>query len=219
MGYDIYWNSNIRITPPLSDEHMTQLKYIVLDEDPRTQDVFAQVLFPPDVEDMHHRFHGPITKDTLTWELSVDKETLPDLMVNTRWCVDDALAAFKFLIENFFKPRGYTVGGDLNWSGEESDDRGVLYIEGDSVEAVADVIENPGPSWNRETSTLTATQRAVIRQVLRFALARPGEFTVWLGSTHAGEEVDLMALSTEAVSEMAYNLLNDDLSEIPHRSS
>ena len=211
MGYNIYWNADICIKPPLSDEHVAHLKYIVLDEDPRRQDVFAQMSFPPDVEHMHQRFHGPVTEDTLNWGLDIEKETLPDLMQDTRWYVDDAVAAFKYLIEHFFKPHGYTLNGDLNWSGDDSDDRGVLYIEGDNVEAVGDVIENPGPSWNREKATLGARQRAVIRQVLRFALDRPGEFATWLGSTRAGEEGDLKALSTGAISEMVYDLLNGGL--------
>src|SRR5712691_10935536 len=99
MGYDTFWNSDVRITPALCDQHLAELKYIVLDEDPRTRDVFAEVSFSLDVEDMHRRFHGPITEDTLTWELDVECDSLPDLTEPTRWYVDDAVAALKYLSE------------------------------------------------------------------------------------------------------------------------
>lgn len=211
MGYDIYWNSDAQITPPLTDQHLTELKYIVLDEDPRKQDVFAQVSFSRDVEDMHQRFHGPMIGDTLTWELGAERDSLPDLAEPTRWYVDDAVAAFRYLIENFFKPRRYTLDGDLDWSGDASEDRGVVYIGGDKVEPVEDIIDNPGPSWKRERRKHPPVQQAVIRQVLRFALDSPGEFAAWLNSNRAGKEVDLKTLSTETISEMAYQLLNDDL--------
>ena len=52
---------------------------------------------------------------------------------------------------------------------------------------------------------------AAIRQALRFALDHPEEFARWLGSTKAGEEPDLQAVSAEAVSKLIYDLLNDEL--------
>jgi hypothetical protein len=215
MGYDIYWNSDVQITPPLSEQYLAELKYILLDEDPCTQDVFTEVSFSPEVESMHRHFHGSDLKDRLTWELDVASDSLPDLQYDTRWYADDAVAALKYLIQEFFKPGGYTLEGDLNWSGDACEDRGVLYIEGDKVEAVEDVIDNPGPSWKRERAKqaeLSAAQRAVIRQVLRFALDCPAEFAGWLTSERAGNEPDLSVLSAEAISEMAYRLLNDHFS-------
>lgn len=34
----------------------------------------------------------------------------------------------RYLIEHFFAPRGHTLDGEMHYSGEESDDRGILHI-------------------------------------------------------------------------------------------
>lgn len=51
------------------------------------------------------------------------------------------------LLDDFLVPWGRTLHGAVEWQGEESDDRGVIYAEGAAVEAVKDRIVNVGPSW------------------------------------------------------------------------
>lgn len=52
-----------------------------------------------------------------------------------------------YIIRHFLAPWGYQLNGEMGWSGDESEDHGVLYVRDNVVEAVMD--SNPGPSWNR----------------------------------------------------------------------
>ena len=54
-----------------------------------------------------------------------------------------------YLVENFFKPWGCELDGQIDWIGEDSNDRGTIYAKGFLVEAVSDSITNYGPSWNK----------------------------------------------------------------------
>ena len=53
----------------------------------------------------------------------------------------------EYLIEHFLGPWGYVLNGSVSWEGEDSDDRGIIYIKDNVVEAVPDDISNRGPSW------------------------------------------------------------------------
>jgi hypothetical protein len=39
----------------------------------------------------------------------------------------------KYLVENFFKPWGYVLNGEVSWSGEDIDDRGLIVIQDNVV--------------------------------------------------------------------------------------
>ena len=56
----------------------------------------------------------------------------------------------RYLIEHFFSKWGRTLEGEISWQGEESDDRGVIYVHRDGyVEEIFDELTNPGPSWEK----------------------------------------------------------------------
>jgi hypothetical protein len=56
----------------------------------------------------------------------------------------------RYLIEHFLSKWGRTLEGKIYWQGEESDDRGIIYVhKNGSVEEVSDNITNPGPSWGK----------------------------------------------------------------------
>lgn len=56
----------------------------------------------------------------------------------------------RYLIEHFFSKWGRTLEGKICWQGEESDDRGIIYVHRDgSVEEIPDELTNPGPSWGK----------------------------------------------------------------------
>jgi hypothetical protein len=38
----------------------------------------------------------------------------------------------------------------VSWDGDQSGDTGVIYVEGDRIEAVADTTTNRGPGWRRQ---------------------------------------------------------------------
>lgn len=53
----------------------------------------------------------------------------------------------EYLIKHFFAPWGYKLNGQIRYQGEDSDDRGVIYVKDNAVQQVADVITQPEPSW------------------------------------------------------------------------
>ena len=50
----------------------------------------------------------------------------------------------EYLIEHFIGPWGYELNGEVAWQGEEPDDRGVLCVKGNKVQAIQDRITS-GP--------------------------------------------------------------------------
>ncbi len=55
-----------------------------------------------------------------------------------------------YLIQHFFKPWGRVLNGEIEWIGEDSDDRGTIYVADNQVEAITAEIRTPRPSWERE---------------------------------------------------------------------
>ena len=53
----------------------------------------------------------------------------------------------RLLIEHYLAPRGYVLNGEVTWEGEDGDDGGTIFVKDNQVEAVDDLIFNPGPSW------------------------------------------------------------------------
>lgn len=60
------------------------------------------------------------------------------------------------IAQEILAPRGFTLNGDCWWVGEEVDDRGTIYVKDNVVEAIDDVIYNPGPSWDRKPAPTVA---------------------------------------------------------------
>lgn len=60
----------------------------------------------------------------------------------------------EYLVHHFFEPWGRKLSGEVWWRGEQDDDRGVIYVRDNEVDAVWDEIHNPGPSWSRPEEVL-----------------------------------------------------------------
>lgn len=54
----------------------------------------------------------------------------------------------EYLIKNFLAPWGYTLNGQVEWSGEEPGDSGVIYIKDNKVKAVRDTTNRKEPNWD-----------------------------------------------------------------------
>jgi hypothetical protein len=52
-----------------------------------------------------------------------------------------------YLIGHFLEPWGYRLNGEVRWQGEDSDDRGVIYVRDNQVAAALDRITNE-PPWS-----------------------------------------------------------------------
>lgn len=53
----------------------------------------------------------------------------------------------QYIQEHFLTPWGSKLTGEISWSGEEWDDRGILYALDGRIEGVLDTIKNYGPAW------------------------------------------------------------------------
>jgi len=60
---------------------------------------------------------------------------------------DEYVEWLEYLVANFLVPWGYRIDGEVHWRGDDSDDRGTIFVKRNQIEAVHDVISNPGPSW------------------------------------------------------------------------
>lgn len=53
----------------------------------------------------------------------------------------------EYLITHFLKPWGYVLNGQVSWFGEDSNDRGNIYVKDNAVQAIGDRIVSPKPKW------------------------------------------------------------------------
>lgn len=122
MGYHTSLHGRIEIVPELTGDHLAAVKGVMENEHPRTSEVPGT--YCPWSTDGTHVFWDHCEKP----------------YDYTEW--------LEWLIERYFSPWGYTLGGEVEWLGEDSSDRGTIYVKDNRVEAVRDLISNPGPSWN-----------------------------------------------------------------------
>lgn len=127
MGYSVYYNGEIDISPKLNKDEARLQEAL-------QKNTLAQLGITSD--DERHLYHG------CDWRLcndglSIEGESRAD---------QDAWLGL--LITRFFEPNGYTLSGKVTWEGDQSGDSGVIYVEENRVEAVSNQITNPGPSWH-----------------------------------------------------------------------
>jgi hypothetical protein len=136
MGYEVYYNGEIAVTPPLTESDAAVLRAATrLERTDETRAFFAAVAGGPEPDLPHHA--GLL-------EVSEDREyILPEQ--------DESRHGFRMwlrlLITHYLAPRGYVLNGEVTWEGEERDDCGTIFVEDNQVEAVENLIFNAGPSW------------------------------------------------------------------------
>ena len=158
MGYMTTFSGAFQIVPPLTADQVAELRKVVAPT--------------------RHEF---LSMDSKTGA-SVYEDGAPDVYCDwvpsdegdlLEWNGGDKFYHYvdwiEYLIEHFFRPRGRDLVGEVHWSGEEGDDRGVIYSRrGGKVEAVEDTIRNPGPGdgkgWDLEH--LTDEEREALRKRL-----------------------------------------------------
>ncbi len=136
MGYDVYYNGEITVTPALTESDASVLRAAANREDTEeSRALFAAIAASPESDLPHHA--GLLA-------VSEDREfILPEQ--------DESRHGFRMwlrlLIEHYLAPRGYVLHGEVTWEGEERDDCGTIFVKDNQVEAVDDLIFNAGPSW------------------------------------------------------------------------
>ncbi len=137
MGYTIYYDGELTVTPAMSESDAATFTTIV---NLQTDDAAQLIL------DAIRRQKGaelPYYGELLS--VSEDGTTLFPEEGESNVGVTDWL---DLLLEHFFVPRGYALSGEIKWAArDDSEDRGVIYVEGGAVAAVEDVMQNHGPAW------------------------------------------------------------------------
>jgi hypothetical protein len=136
MGYDVYYNGEIAVTPALTESDAAVLRAAANREDTEeTRAIFKAIAASPEPDLPYHA--GLL-------EVSEDREyILPEQ--------DESRHGFRMwlilLIEHYLAPRGYVLNGEVTWESEDRDDCGTIFVKDNQVEAVDDLIFNAGPSW------------------------------------------------------------------------
>lgn len=95
MGYSVYYNGEIDISPELSDEHATLLDEALTKSNPAMLGITA--------DDGQGLYHG------CDWQLSGGRLSVEG---ESRGEQDEWL---RLLIVRFFQPNGYTLSGEVSW--------------------------------------------------------------------------------------------------------
>lgn len=139
MGYPVYYDGEIEIAPPLTEEHAAIVRdFAKGDRTNLTEPIFAAIA-SSDEPDLPYSCG--------LYEVAEDRSGLISEEGESR----HGLATWlRLLAKHFLAPSGYLLNGDLTWTTEQSDDRGCIFIKDNEVEIVEDIIVNPGPSWAPE---------------------------------------------------------------------
>ena len=139
MGYPVYYDGEIEIAPPLTEEHAAIVRdFAKGDRTELTEPIFAANA-ASDEPDLPYSCG--------LYEVAYDRTGLIPEQDESR----HGLATWlRHLARHFLAPSGYLLNGDVTWTTEQSDDRGCIYIKDNEVEIVEDIILNPGPSWAPE---------------------------------------------------------------------
>jgi hypothetical protein len=136
MGYSVYYNGEVTVTPALTESDAALLRAATnLEDTEETRALFAAIAASPEPDLPHH---------ASLLEVSEDREyILPEQ--------DESRHGFrlwlKLVVEHYLAPRGYVLNGEVTWEGEDRDDCGTIFVKDNQVEAVEDLIFNAGPSW------------------------------------------------------------------------
>lgn len=127
MGCSVYYTGEIAISPNLTEEHESLLAHAL----PSKTEALGI-----SKEESSQIYYG-CDRQLVDAKLSIEGESRSD---QEEW--------LRLLISRFFEPNGYNLSGEVSWSGDASGDTGVIYVDRNRVEAVHDISDNTGPSWN-----------------------------------------------------------------------
>jgi hypothetical protein len=136
MGYDVYYNGEVDVAPPLTENDAVIMRAFVNREQiEETRTILAAIAASAEPDLPGHE--GLL-------EVSEDRSCILPEEGESRHGVRMWL---RLLLEHFLVPRGYVLNGEVWWEGQDPDDRGCIFIKDNQIEAVDDVIFNAGPSW------------------------------------------------------------------------
>ena len=136
MGYSMYYNGEITVSPILTETDAAIVRAVVEGErSEQTQAVFAAIAASPEPDLPWHTDLLTVSENR-SLILPEEDESRPGFGM---W--------LRLLLEHFLFPRGYVLNGQVSWEGEDPDDRGILFVKENVIEIVDDLTFNAGPSW------------------------------------------------------------------------
>jgi hypothetical protein len=139
MGYNVYYRGEVTITPPLTEEHAGIVRaFASLESNERIGPIFAAVAASPAPDLPYHAGLFDLSEDGSTI-LPEEGESRHGLIL---WLT--------LLVEHVFRSSGYVLNGGISWNGDDTEDRGSIFIRDNLIEIVDDLIVNGGPSWSPE---------------------------------------------------------------------
>jgi hypothetical protein len=137
MGYPVYYDGEVSISPPLSEEHAATLMAAVNHEESEAARPLLEAIASSEDASSLPRYG--------LFDLSDERDTVLPEEGESRHGLGLSL---RLLQKHFFVPLGHALDGAINWSSEDPEDRGCIYLKGDHIEAVLDRIVNDGPNWS-----------------------------------------------------------------------
>jgi hypothetical protein len=142
MLYSVYYQGEISISPPLSENDAAiTLAISNQEETDQTRAIFEAIAASP--QSCLPAYRGLFT-------LSDDRALIIPKGDESRHGLRLCLL---LLIEYFFNSSGYVLNGQIFWEGDEFDDRGWIFVKDNQVEAITDQVVNAGPSWSPDHYT------------------------------------------------------------------
>ena len=136
MGYSMYYNGEITVSPTLTEADAAIARAVAEGErSEQTQAVFAAIAASPEPDLPWHTGLLTVSEDR-NLILPEEDESRPGFGI---W--------LRLLLDHFLSARGYILNGQISWEGEDPDDRGTLFVKDNVIEIVDDLIFNAGPSW------------------------------------------------------------------------
>ena len=136
MSYDVFYNGEISITPPLIEADAAIFVAIVMSERTEATGFFFDAITASEEPDLP-AYEGLLElSDDNAKIIPEEGESCPGVGM---W--------LRLLAQYFFSPRGYSLDGEIWWEGNDADDRGCVFAQGQQVEVIDDHIVNAGPSW------------------------------------------------------------------------
>ena len=136
MGYSVYYDGELSVSPPLTEADANIVCAVVNGEQTaETLAVFAAIAASSEPDLPWHVGLLKVSEEKNVI-LPEEDESRPGLGT---W--------LRLVLQHFLSERGYVLDGQISWQGEDSDDSGTIFVKDSQIEVVDDFIFNAGPSW------------------------------------------------------------------------
>ncbi len=137
MGYPVYFEGTIEVSPPLTEEHARFVEAVVnFEKTELTKPIFDAIHASPTPDLPYHGGQLYVSED------------------KTKLCPEEGESRHGLrlwldqLLTHVFVPNGYVLNGEISWTAsDDAYDRGSIYVRDNQHEDVDDLIIQPGPSW------------------------------------------------------------------------